>query len=180
MKKFLIMLLLLFLCGLISGDVVTTGLKEESYILGIEVYKEYANTKQEFDDVFWQVLFERCKVLCFSILLFLTPVRERLPLLLAGLLAFCMGFFTMSNIISLGIVGLLVALAIFLPIILFYGGIMLILYGRRNDRRYHQGEKILYYGITCLLTFLLFVTGCIIETMIGIHLIPWMIRLSLI
>ena len=80
MKKIIIMLLLLFLCGMISGDIITGDLKEESALLGMEVYKEYAYSKPQFETVFWQLLFERCKILIFIIILALTPLRNHLPL----------------------------------------------------------------------------------------------------
>jgi hypothetical protein len=110
----------------------------------------------------------------------LTPLRKQLPLVLSGLFVFAMGFFIMSNLISLGAVGLLVSLSIFLPQLVFYGGIILLLYRELNVRRFRQGEKIAFRAVSLVLAVLLFLTGCVVECLIGVHLIPWMIRLSLV
>lgn len=180
MKKILIMLLLLFLCGMISGDIIVGDLKEENVVLGMEVYKNYAYSKREFETVFWQILFERCKCLIFVVILALTPLRSKLPLVLVGIFTFTMGFFTMSNLISLGAVGLLVSLSIFLPQLIFYGGTIFAFYRGQEIRRFRQGEKLIFHALSFVLALLLFVAGCVVECLIGVHFIPWMIRLSLI
>lgn len=180
MKKILIMLLLLFLCGMISGDIIAGDLKEDSVILGLEVYKEYAYSKPKFEAAFWQIFFERCKSLGFVVILAITPLRDKLPVVLTGIYVFATGFFTMSSLISLGAVGLLVALFVFLPQILFYGGMLLVLYRGSRNRRFRQGEKLVFHAVSILLVLLLFIVGCIAECLIGVHLIPWIIRLSLI
>ena len=174
------MLLLLFLCGMISGDIIAGDLKEDSVILGLEVYKEYAYSKPKFELVFWQIFFERCKCLGFVAILAITPLREKLPVVLTGIYVFAMGFFTMSSLISLGAVGLLVALFVFLPQIVFYGGMLLVLYRGHTSRRFRQGEKVAFYAIRILLILLLFAAGCVVECLVGVHFIPWMIRLSLV
>ena len=180
MKKIIIMLLLLLICGMISGDIITGDLKEESALLGMDIYKEYAYSKPEFEPVFWQILFERFKILILIVVLALTPLRKHLPLVLSGIFVFAIGFFVMSNLISLGAVGLLVSLSVFLPQLIFYGGIIILLYRELNVRRFRQGEKIAFRAMFLVLSILLFLTGCVVECLIGVHLIPWMIRLSLV
>jgi hypothetical protein len=180
MKKIWIMLLLLFLCGIISGDFIAESLKEDGVLLGIEVYKEYAYAKPLFEVIFWQILFERCKCLMIVVILILTPLKKIIPLILIGLAAFILGFFIMSNMISLGAVGLLIAIVTFLPQLLFYGGMTLILYRGHGRHKLRQGEKIAFRTLTIVVAMMLFVAGCMVECLVGVHLIPWMIRLSLI
>lgn len=180
MKKIWIMLLLLFLCGMISGDLIAESIKEDGVLLGIEVYKEYAYSKPVFEEVFWQILFERCKCLMIVTILIMTPLRKVIPLVLIGVAVFMLGFFTMSNLISLGAVGLLIAIVTFLPQLLFYGGMVLVFIGREERKKLRSGEKIAFRTLTILLVMMLFVAGCVVESLVGVHLIPWMIRLSLI
>lgn len=180
MKKITIFLLLLFLGGLIIGDMITVELNKESQVLGIDVYKEYAYSKMKFETVFWQVFFERGKLFLIFILLAFTRLKNKLPLIILFVFTFCMGFFTMSNIISLGAVGLFVSMFVFVPQILFYGGVIVCFYMRQNTRSFYQKGKILRDFILFALLILLFVTGCIVEGLMGIHVIPWVIRLSLI
>ena len=180
MKKIWIMLLLLFLCGIISGDLIAESLKEDGVLLGIEVYKEYAHSKPLFEEIFWQILFERCKCLMIAGILIMTPLKKAIPLILMGVATFMLGFFTMSNMISLGAVGLLIAIVTFLPQLFFYGGMVLILYGGQDRRKLRQGEKIAFRTLSTVLAIMLFVAGCVVESLMGVHLIPWMIRLSLV
>lgn len=180
MKKIWIMLLLLFLCGIISGDLIAESLKKDGVILGIEVYKEYAYSKPVFEEIFWQILFERCKYLIIAVILIMTPLKKMIPLILIGLATFMLGFFTMSNMISLGAVGLLIAIVTFLPQLLFYGGMVLILYQRQSRHKLRQGEKLAFRTLSIVLAMMLFAAGCVVESLVGVYLIPWMIRLSLI
>jgi hypothetical protein len=47
---------------MISGDIITGDLKEESALLGMDIYKGYAYSKPQFEAVLWQILFERFKI----------------------------------------------------------------------------------------------------------------------
>ncbi len=180
MRKILIMLLLLFLCGMISGDLIAESLKEDGVLLGIEVYKDYAYSKPVFEESFWQIFFERCKCLICVVILVLTPLKKIIPLILTGTAVFMLGFFTMSNLISLGVVGLLIAITTFLPQLLFYGGMVLCLYRGQGVRNFRQGERKAFRTLSVVLAMMLFAAGCVVECLVGVHLIPWMIRLSLI
>ena len=180
MKKIIIMLLLLFLCGMISGDLIAESIQKESVLIGMEVYKEYAYSKPLFEEIIWQIFFERCKCLSIIVILILTPMKKILPVLLMGGATFLWGFFTMSNLISLGVVGLFIAIITFLPQLIFYGGMLFLLYRSQNLRTFRQGEKIASTTATGVVCVMLFLAGCVVETLVGVHLIPWMIRLSLI
>ena len=180
MRKLWIMLLLLFLCGIISGDFIAESLKEDGVLLGIEVYKEYAYSKLRYEEIFWQILFERCKYLMIVMLFILTPLKRIIPLLLMGISTYMLGFFIMSNMISMGVVGLLIALVTFLPLLLFYGGMVLILTREKNRATLRQGKKVAIKALSIVLSGMLFVAGCVVEALVGVYLVPWMIRLSLI
>ena len=180
MRKIWIMLLLLFLCGMISGDFIAESLKEESVLLGMDVYKEYAYSKLVFEEIFWQILFERCKCLIIIVVLVLTPFRKILPLLLIGAVTFMLGFFIMSNMIGIGGVGLLISIVTFIPMLIFYGGMALLLLRGRDRTTLRQGRKMAFRVMTVVLSVLFFGAGCIVESLVGVYLVPWMIRLRLI
>ena len=54
MKKFLIVLIILFVCGLLSADVCLKEI-EDNAVVGREVYEQYASAKLTFKNVFWDV-----------------------------------------------------------------------------------------------------------------------------
>ena len=179
MKKFLIILIIIFICGILSADVCVKQMKDNSIIIGIEVYEQYANAKLTFKDVFWNILYERIKLFGVLILLCFTPIKERLGGILAPLFSFIWGFFLMSCIIELGVAGLVVGLASVLPHGILYGGVIAVLLGRRRRSYYTKNRIAVNIGIYIFL-LLLFTTACIIESLIGTYFIPWVIRLSLI
>ena len=180
MRKIWIMLLLLFICGMISGNFIAESLKEEGVLLGMEVYKEYAFAKPVFEEVFWQILFERCKCLLIVALFLLTPLRRMIPLILVSIATFMLGFFLMSNMISIGVVGLLISIVTFLPQLFFYGGIVLLLFHAQERSTLRQGKKMAFHTMKITLSIMLFVAGCMVESLLGVYMSPWMIRLSLI
>ena len=179
MKKFLVILIIIFICGILSADVCLKQMKESSVLVEMEVYEQYAHAKLTFKDVFWNILYERVKLFGVLILLCFTPIRERLGVILTTLFSFIWGFFLMSCIIELGVAGLVVGLASVLPHGVLYAAVLAIMIGRRR-RTYHVKSRLaIDIGIYIFL-LLLFTTACIIESLIGTHFIPWVIRLSLI
>lgn len=180
MKKFLIVLIILFICGLLSADVSIKQIQDSEVLVGLEVYKEYANAKLTFKDVFWNILYERIKLFGVLLLLCFTPIKEKIGAILAPVFSFVWGFFLMSCIMELGIAGLVVGLASVLPHGLLYGGVIWMVLGKRRTRSYHTRDRIALNIASYIFMLLLFITGCIIESLIGTHFIPWVIRLSLI
>lgn len=180
MKKFLIILIVIFICGVLSAEVCLKEIQESEVLVGLDFYKQYANTKLMFKDVFWTLLYERVKLFVGIILLCFTPIKERLGIILAPIFSFIWGFFLMSCIVELGVAGLVVGLASVLPHGILYGGVIGLLIGYR--RRYtYQYKNSLAKGLGIyLFALLLFLTACVIESLIGTHFIPWVIRLSLI
>lgn len=180
MKKFLIVLIILFICGLLSADICIEQIKDSEVLVGAEFYEQYANTKQVFKDVFWNVLYERIKLFGVLILLCLTPLKERVGIVLAPIFIYIWGFFLMSAIIELGIAGLVVGLASVIPHGLLYGGSIWMMLGKRRTRSYHTRDRVALNVASYIFMLLLFITGCIMESLVGTHFIPWIIRLSLI
>ena len=86
----------------------------------------------------------------------------------------------MSCIIELGVAGLVVGLASVLPHGILYGAAIGLLLGGGRARRYQHKNQIARKISVYLFVLLLFVTACVIESLIGTHFIPWVIRLSLI
>ena len=180
MKKFLIILIIIFICGILSADICMQQMKESNAFIGLEGYKQYANAKLTFQHVFWNIMYERVKLLGIVVLLCFTPLKERMGLLLGAGFCFIWGFFLMSCIIELGVAGLVVGLASVLPHGILYGVAIGFLLGGGRARRYQHKNQIARKISVYLFVLLLFVTACVIESLIGTHFIPWIIRLSLI
>lgn len=180
MKKFLIVLIIIFICGILSADVCLNQIRDSKVLIGLEFYKEYANAQLAFKDVFWNILYERMKLFGTLILLCFTPIKEKMGSILAPIFSFVWGFFLMSCIIELGIAGLIVGLASVIPHGFLYGGVIWMVLGRRRTRSYHIKNRIAINVAIYIFIVLLFITGCVIESLVGTHFVPWIIRLSLI
>ena len=86
----------------------------------------------------------------------------------------------MSCIMELGVAGIVVGLASVLPHGLLYGIVTwMISSGNRKRSYYKKSNTVMNVG-TYLFIILVLITGCIIESLIGTHFIPWVIRLSMI
>lgn len=181
MKKFFLMLAILFLCGIVSADICIDIIKDSSVLMDFEIYKSYANAELVYKDVFWNILYERLKLFAFLVLLCFTPLREFLGVLLASIFSFIWGFFSMSCILQLGLAGVVVGIASVLPHGLLYGALIVMMLAKQDRTyTYHQKENMAFYIMSCIVMLLLFVTGCVLESLISTHFIPWVIRLSLI
>ncbi len=180
MKKFLIILIIIFICGILSADVCLKQLKESNVLVGLEYYEQYATANIAFKDVFWNVLYERIKFFAFLILLCFTPMKEKIGSILMPLFFFVWGFFLMSCIIELGAGGFVIGLACVFPHGILYVAAVWLLVRQKHTRGYHLKNKI---GINIgrfLFFALLFITACVMESLMGTHFIPWVIRLSTI
>ena len=180
MKKFLLMLLVLFICGIISADLCIEKLVNSNALLDIEMYEGYANANLAFKDVVWNILYERAKLVIILILLCFTPIKDKISVLLISIFVFAWGFFLMSCITELGMAGIVVGISSVLPHSLFYGAIIAVLLVKNNRHHYRQREMVVLNAVTYIAIIMLFITGCIIESIMGTHFIPWVIRLGLI
>lgn len=180
MKKFLIVLIIIFICGILSADIFLKEIEGSSILSDVNTYSCYANAGLIFKDVFWNILYERTKLFIGLLLLCFTPIREKISVVLATVFSFIWGFFLMSCIIELGVAGLVVGLASVLPHGLLYGGAIGMLLRKRRARSYHTRDRVMLNVASYVFMLLLFITGCIVESLIGAHFIPWVIRLSLI
>ena len=105
---------------------------------------------------------------------------EKIGMILLPLFSFAWGFFIMSCIIELGGAGLVVGLASVLPHgVLYCVGIGLLL-GRRNARKYHLKNQVAMNAGIYVFMIVLFITAIVIESLVGVHFSPWVIRLSLV
>lgn len=180
MKKFLIVLIILFICGVLIADIYLVKIEESILIGKGEFYKQYAFEKLVFKDIFWNMLYERIKYLSILVLLCFTPVKRKLSGMLISIFSFVWGFFVMSCIMELGVVGLVVGLASVIPHGLFYGGTIWIIVRDSPDRGHLRRNKVIKNFVSYILAILLFITACVIESLMGTHFIPWIIRLSLV
>lgn len=178
-KKFLLMLILFFICGFVSADLCMEELKESNGLLCLEVYEGYANAKLIFKDIFWNVFYERIKLFVIFILFLFTPLRDKLSIIILSVFSFIWGYFFMSSIAELGIAGVVVAFASILPHGLVYAFVFGLLLQKRQ-KRYYQRDKFMINMGWYLFLLLLFLTGCVMESLVAVHFVPWVIRLSLI
>ena len=180
MKKFLIVLIIIFICGILSADICLEQIRDSEVLIGVDFYEQYANTKQAFKDVFWNILYERIKLFVIIGLLCFTPIKEKIGSVLAPAFSFIWGFFFMSCIVELGIAGLVVGLTAVLPHGFLYGGAIGMMLSKRRTRSYHTKDRVMLNIGTYIFILLLFITGCVLESLVGIHFIPWVIRLSFV
>lgn len=180
MKKFLLMLCILFLCGIISADICIEKLMYSNVLIELEVYRDYANAGLEFKDVFWNVFYERAKLVLLLTLFCFTPIRDHVFSLFVTLFSFLWGFFFMSCVAELGLVGVVIAITSVLPHGIFYIGILLLVWQRNARYTFHQRERMMLGSFSYISMILLFFTGCSIESLMGTHFIPWVIRIGLI
>lgn len=182
MKKFFLMLVILFLSGILSADICVDMLKESSVLTDLEIYKAFANAKLFFQDVFWNILYERIKLFAFLFLLCFTPLRNFLSTIIVSIFSFIWGFFIMSCVAELGLAGIVVGIASVIPHGLLYGGLIMMMLGAGEVRTYtyHNKSQAALNFMNILIMLLLLITGCVLESIVSTHFIPWVIRLSLI
>lgn len=180
MRKFFLILLIIFICGILSADICLKQIREGDVFTGIEFFRRYATTKLYFRDVIWTILYERIRMLLGVVLLCFTPIKKRLGLLIAPIFSFIWGFYLMSCIVSLGVAGVVVGIGSVLPHGILYWAVIGIMLRQRSARKYYVKKQIIADAGRVMFVFLLFVTACVVETLVGVHFIPWVIRLSLI
>jgi len=174
------MLIIFFVCGFISADLCIEELQKNDVLLQLEVYKEFANAKLLFRDIFWNILYERIKLFGVIILLCFTPLKDKLFPVFLSIFSFVWGFFFMNTITELGVAGVVVSLGAVLPQGLFYMGVFSIILKERSERKYRYKNQVVRMITMILFVVLLFITGCVIESLMSTHFIPWVIRLSLV
>lgn len=86
----------------------------------------------------------------------------------------------MSCVAELGLVGVVIAITAVIPHGILYMGILFLILHRNEKYNYHQRDRMVFGSVTYVAVILLFLTGCIIESLMGTHFIPWVIRLGLI
>lgn len=180
MKKFLVVLIILFICGVLSADLCLKQIEDSDVMIGLDCYKQYANAKFTFGDVFWDILYERIKFFSVLLLLCFTPLKKKLGVIFLIIFSFIWGFFLMNCIIELGVAGLVVGLACVLPHGILYGVVVGLVLNKSRTKTYHTRNRIAIQVLLYIVLTILFITGCILESLVGTHFIPWVIRLSLI
>lgn len=180
MKKFLLMLFLFFLCGIISADLCIEELKLGNVMLDIDTYRAYAHAELTFKDVFWNICYERIKLVLLCVLLSMTSMRGKIGFVFICMFSFIWGYFLMGCISVLGIAGVVVGIGSVIPHGIIYGSMLVIMFYEKKTYTYKRREKLVVNTTSYVLMCLLFLTACIIESLMGTHVIPWVIRLGLI
>ena len=87
----------------------------------------------------------------------------------------------MGCITELGIAGVIVGIFSVIPHGLLYGGLVMMMLEDKEMYFYNRSkEKIVYHITTVIVMALFLLTGCVLESLISTHFIPWVIRLSLV
>ena len=180
MKKFLFILIIIFICGILSADICLNQINESEVLIKLTVFEQYATAKMVFKDVFWNLIYARMKLFAGIILLCFTPLKEKLTFIIAPVFSFVWGFFLMSCIMELGVAGVVVGLASVLPHGVLYGTILWMISRGGRSRVYYRKSNAIMNAGGYVFIGLLFITGVIIESLVGTHFIPWVIRLSMI
>ena len=182
MKKSFFILAILFVCGVISADICTEILKEGNKLFNLDMYKTYANAELVYRDIFWNILYERIKLFGFLLLLCFTPIRRYIGAIVICLFSFIWGFYIMICIVELGLAGVVVGIACVLPHGLLYGIMLTMIFAKNEIRTYsYQSKGTIGRNIVDIFSvLLLFITGCVLESIVSTHFIPWLIRLSMI
>ena len=180
MKKSLIILSIVFVCGIITADVITNRLINTEIILSMDILKKYAYSELFFNNVIWNLMYERLKQYICILLFRITPLKNYISIILDGIILFCFGFFTMSCVLAIGFVGIIIGIASIIPHGLLYFGSYHLMSQQNRVYSYQKSGKIPQRILTYILAIMFFITGCVIECVIGVHFIPWIIRLSLI
>ena len=173
------MLILFFICGFVSADLCMEELQESNVWLCLNIYEAYANAELVFKEIFWNLFYERLKLFFILTLWMFTPLKDKLVVILFSIFAFIWGFFFMSSIAELGIAGLVIALTAVLPPGMVYA-IVLALILQKRQKWYYQYDKMMMNVGMYIFLFVLFLTGCAVESLVAVHFVPWVIRLSLI
>ena len=180
MKKFLIILIIIFICGILSADVCLKEMKENSVFLEKDFYEQYAHVEKVFKNVFWHILYERTKIFFVLLIICFTPLKEKIGILLLPIFSYIWGFYLMSCIVELGGTGVVVGLASVLPHGILYGIAMLGMIEQGQTRGYHRKNLSIMHVARYMFVILLFVTACVVESLVGSRFIPWIIRLGFI
>ena len=165
---------------MICANVATKGLAQEGVLFDEEFYKGYAKDSLAFETVFWQILIQRCKWLLRVIILSMTPLKKWLPNVLVIGAIFVMGFFLMCNAMAMAGVGFLVAVVTFVPQVVCYGGMGVLLFLGQEQNIRSTAKKVGVRTLSIVVVTLLFLLGSVLESLVSVHLVPWMIRLSMI
>lgn len=182
MKKSFFMLLILFICGIVSADVCMDILKEGNALLDVGMYERYAKAQLVYQDIFWNILYERIKLFAFLLLLCFTPIRRFLGIVMISVFSFTWGFYIMTCVLELGMAGVIVGMAAVLPQGILYGMLLITLLGRSEVQTYsyHKQSNLVRGILDIVIVILLLITGCVLESIVSTHFIPWVIRLSMI
>ena len=180
MKKLFFMLAIVFISGLISADICHDLIEDSKILLNLEIYKSYAHANLVYRDVFWNILYERVKLIAFIILLYFTPIRNFLSNIVVILFSYMWGFYIMSCILELGMAGIIVGIFSVIPHGILYGILIIMILLKGEGYTYYQNKQIVLNVANVIIMILLLLTGCVLESLISTHFIPWVIRLSLI
>lgn len=179
MRKYVIFFVIDFLVGILLAQIIG-----EKQLICIEYFQRYRLelfSKQNLNNsfLFWKVIWDRTKIFSWLVLFSMTRYREYLLPIACGFCVFALGFFHGAYVLCFGISGiLLVFSATFPQLFIYLFDVYLI--ERRMDyvslrTSYYRKAKLGHIAITVLV----FLAGCVTETLVGTRFFQWVIRLVL-
>ncbi len=188
MRKNLLFFLLLFLVGIAGAQFFGKEFLTTYGFLNPYHLNAFAEMDVKELLLFWNILWERGKLLLGIGILLATPIRKFVPALLMGGFAFVFGFFSAACVMNLGVPGIGVALFFWIPHGIFYIlAILLLLYFVNSGMDVQGGyafrrsgkKRLLSFILFPLLIILLLVIGSLLEATAGTFFLQVMVRFCL-
>lgn len=136
----------------------------------------FAEAELEFSVLFGSVLWERAKFFFLLVILMYAPFKKIVPLIFRCLFVFVMGIYMGACMIGLGVFGLVVAIATWIPHGFFYLGAILLIFHKENWYRYSGKNVRLRNWMIRVGIILLILVGCMCEVKLGCIILQRLFR----
>lgn len=139
--------------------------------------QSFAYSKMDKMDLFWNVLWDRGKLFLVFVLICATSMRKLLPIVGKSLLGFLIGIFGTVCVMHLGAYGILFLLATLFPHWILYLAVLIMIYRFRPMYSHEGKRKNTRFFLQILLIWMLFLAGCVSETLIGTQLLQLLLKI---
>lgn len=180
MRKLLLFGVVDFLFGVFLSHIVG-----EHNLIQVDYFKQfklelYAKQEVEYSVLLWKIIWDRAKFFSFIILFSMTRFREYLLYIVAGMFILLLGFMNGAYCICFGFKGIIIVLGILLPHFVIYGFAIYLIGSKKELCKVRNGY---YYKMRIsyvMVTFGLFLLGCLMETFVGTRffkmILKWTIK----
>lgn len=171
MKKLIWIGLLFFLSGIFVTVIIGDELLTNYGFLNEYHLKSFAHTSFPCVDLAWNTIWERGKCMLILSLVCATPIRSVIPKMLSALCGFVIGVFATVCVVQLGGWGLVFLVAALFPHGMLYVIVVALIYALRPTYQYDGKRKNSKLFLQIILIIILFLSACLIETMLGTKLL---------